>query len=225
MAHSYVQIHDSEEQAFRDFAESFREGAVLLVDTYDTIRGIKTAARVARTFREQTDVEIRGIRIDSGDLVELSRFARSHFEHEDVDFLKIFVSGDLDEYRIADLLERGAEIDGVGIGTRYGAARHAPAIEIVYKIVEYGGQGQAKASPGKHTRPGRKTIRRVTNDGCYAGDTISPFYPTPDDLFQPFASAEPMAEVQKRLAAQLAALPPGVKTIRNPQDYPVEFFM
>lgn len=225
MAHSYVQIHDSEEQAFRDFAEQFRENTVLLVDTYDAVEGIKTAAKVAKKFQGQTGVEIRGIRIDSGNLVELSKFARDHFRQHDLDFLKIFVSGDLDEYRIGDLLEQGAQLDGVGIGTRYGAARHAPAIEIVYKIAQYDGKPLAKTSPAKHTRPGRKTVLRVTDDGRYEKDIVSPLDPNAEDLLRPFTSAEPLVDIQQRLTTQLAALPSGVKAIKNPQVYPVDFLM
>ncbi len=225
MAHSYVQIHDSEEQAFRDFAEIFREGAVLLVDTYDTVQGIKTAARVARAFRKQTGVEIRGIRIDSGDLVGLSKYAHDYFKQQDLDFLKIFVSGDLDEYRIGSLLEQGAQIDGFGIGTRYGAARHAPAIEIVYKIVEYAGKGLVKTSPGKHTRPGRKTVLRVIGSKRCEKDIVGPLDPSAEDLLKPFTTTEPMADVQQRLTTQLATLPQAVKAVKNPQTYTVEFLV
>ena len=134
MAHSFVEAHESEEQAFRDFAEIHRENTILLVDTYDSVAGIKTAARVAKDFLRR-GIPLRGIRLDSGDLVELSRFARTHFQKEGLGFLRIFASGDLDEFRIADLLEAGAEIDGFGIGTRFTVSQHVPAIGIVYKLV------------------------------------------------------------------------------------------
>ncbi|MHC4517701.1 MAG: nicotinate phosphoribosyltransferase [Planctomycetota bacterium] len=222
MAHSYVQAHESEEQAFLDFARQFGERAVLLVDTYDTIKGIQVAAAVAKEIVEERGAKIKGIRIDSGDLVALSRFAREYFKREGLDFLKIFVSGDLDEYRIHDLLEQGAQIDGIGIGTRYGAARHAPAIEIVYKLIQYDGKGLLKTSPDKQTRPGRKTITRRKTDR-YEKDTVGPFDPNADDLLKPFTSSEPMAVIQQRLRSERAALPQGVTAIRNPETYPVEF--
>jgi len=225
MAHSYVQIHDSEEQAFRDFAGQFRQNAVLLVDTYDSIEGIKTAAHVAKQFWKETGTEIRGIRIDSGDLIALSKFARDYFRKQNLGFLKIFVSGDLDEYRIGDLLEQGAQIDGIGIGTRYGAARQAPAIEIVYKIVEHAGKGLAKTSPAKHTRPGRKGGLRTPRANRCEKDIVSPLDPTAKDLLRPFTSAEPMADIRERLTTELAALPPEVKALKNPRIYPVEFLM
>ena len=223
MAHSYVQIHESEAQAFRDFAEQFGERAILLVDTYDTHEGIRIAATVAHEVLEEKGIEIKGIRIDSGDLVALSQFARGAFHKEGLDFLKIFVSGDLDEYKIADLIAAGAEIDGIGIGTRYSAARHAPALEIVYKIAEYGDRGLAKTSPQKATRPGRKTIVRTSNSSRYGRDIVGPFRPEAANLLQPFEQAEPMDVIRKRLMLELAALPDAVRTIRDPEVYPVEF--
>jgi len=222
MAHSYVQAHESEQQAFLHFARQFRENAVLLVDTYDTLEGVQVAAAVAKQMIEERGIKIKGIRIDSGDLVALSRFAREYFQKEGLDFMKIFVSGDLDEYRIDDLLAQGAQIDGIGIGTRYGAARHAPAIEIVYKLVQYDSKGLLKTSPDKHTRPGRKSVTR-SKSNLYEIDTVSPFDPEADDLLNPFTSAEPMATIQQRLRTELAALPQSVKAIRNPEIYPVEF--
>ena len=160
MAHSFIEAHESEEQAFRDYAEIYGGNAILLVDTYDSIEGIKTAARVAQDFRDR-GIQIRGIRLDSGDLVELSRFARDHFRKTGVEFLKIFASGDLDEFRIAELLDAGAEIDGFGVGTRFTVSQHAPAIGIVYKIARYGDRDLHKTSPEKATLPGRKTLLRT----------------------------------------------------------------
>jgi nicotinate phosphoribosyltransferase len=221
MAHSFVEAHESEEQAFRDFAEIYRENTILLVDTYDSIEGIRTAARVAKDFVPR-GVKIRGIRLDSGDLVKLSQFARTHFQEEGLEFVKIFASGDLDEFRIADLLQAGAEIDGIGIGTRFTVSQHAPAIGIVYKIAQYGPRPLFKTSPEKATRPGRKSLRR-TGTERYEKDTIRPFAPEPEDLLQPFMHTEPMPVVQQRLARELSLLPASVKAIRNPAVYPVEW--
>ena len=162
MAHSFVHVHESQEQSFRNFTEAYGENSILLVDTYDSVEGIKAAANLARELYEEKDIKIRGIRIDSGDLVKLSNFARRHFQEKGVPFLKIFVSGDLDEFKIDDLLKQGGQIDGFGIGTRFAVSRFAPAIEIIYKIVQYGSKGVFKSSPGKETRPGRKTIIRIT---------------------------------------------------------------
>lgn len=223
MAHSFIHAHDSQEQAFRKFADAYGENTILLVDTYDCIEGIQEAAGVARQLYEQKNIRIAGIRIDSGDLFELARFARRHFAEQGVPFLKIFVSGDLDEFKINDLRRRGAEIDSFGIGTNFAVSRFAPAVEIVYKIVQYGGKGVFKTSPGKETRPGRKMVTRI-GDKYYQKDIVSPLQePRADDLLKPFESAEQMPTIQQRLAAELALLDASVRAIRNPKKYPVEF--
>ena len=250
MAHSFVHVHESQEQSFRNFTEAYGENSILLVDTYDSVEGIKAAANLARELYEEKDIKIRGIRIDSGDLVKLSNFARRHFQEKGVPFLKIFVSGDLDEFKINDLLEQGGQIDGFGIGTRFAVSRFCPAIEIIYKIVQYGSKGVFKTSPGKQTRPGRKTIIRIKGK-YYERDIISPrpsdgrvsplqsstnltSFPTLkypesrnrlvlDDLLKPFESVEQIQTIQKRLATELSLLDDSIKAIRNPKKYHVEF--
>jgi len=222
MAHSFVQSHQTEQQAFESFVEQYAHNAVLLVDTYDSIEGIKLAAQVAKQAMETTGTRIKGIRIDSGDLVELSRFARRYFRQQGLEFLKIFVSGDLDEFKIADLLDRGAEIDGFGVGTNFAVSRSAPAVEIVYKMVQYGDKPVFKTSHNKKTLPGRKSIIRKAAEH-FEKDIVLPRGETADDLLQPFHSPEPMPTIQQRLTAQLSALPATVKAIRDPEPYPVEF--
>lgn len=222
MAHSFVQVHESEEESFHNFAQSYGENAILLVDTYDSVEGIKKAARVAKRLFEQKGIKIKGIRIDSGDLVNLSNFARRHFQEQNVSFLKIFASGDLDEFKIADLLKAGAQIDGFGIGTRFAVSRFVPAIEIVYKIVQYGDRGLFKTSPDKQSRPGRKTITRIKS-GFYEKDIISPLKSQSDDLLKQFESAEQIQTIQQRLATELSCLDDSIKAIRNPGKYTVEF--
>jgi len=221
MAHSFIEAHESEEQAFRDYAEIYGQRTILLVDTYDSHEGIKTAARVAQDFAAQ-GIRIRGIRLDSGDLLDLSRFARQHFKKQGLEFLEILASGDLDEFRIADLLAAGAEIDGFGVGTRFTVSQHAPAIGIVYKIVQYGDRPLHKTSPDKATLPGRKTVTR-TGDGIYEKDVVLPLQADADDLLRRFESAEPLPVIQRRLASELAHLPDPMKAVRNPSAYPVEF--
>jgi nicotinate phosphoribosyltransferase len=222
MAHSFVQAHESEEQAFRDFAEIYGPDTILLVDTYDTMQGIKIAARVARDFLSNKGIKIKGIRLDSGDLVELSKFARDYLKREGLAFMNIFVSGDLDEFGIHDLLEAGAEVDGIGLGTRFAVSKYAPAVGIVYKISQYGDDPLHKTSPKKATLPGRKTILRNGRE-TYEGDTVRPFDADADDLLVTFECTEPIETIQERLQDELDSLPDAVKATRNPQDYPVEF--
>lgn len=222
MAHSFIQAFGDEADAFHSFIDKYRSRSILLVDTYDTIEGIKTAAQVARHWNEAQGVQVRGIRIDSGDLAELSAFARDYLDENDLGFVKIFVSGDLDEYKIDDLVQQGSPIDGFGIGTQYGAACRAAAISIVYKIAEYDGRGLSKTSPSKVTRPGRKTITRCIKKG-YERDVIVPFGTQAPDLLQPFVASDPIKTIQNRLKDELAALPPGVTALRTPEPYAVEF--
>ncbi len=222
MAHSFVQVHESEEQSFRSFAESYGENAILLVDTYDSIEGIKKAAKVARKIFDQKGIKIKGIRLDSGDLVSLSNFARRYFQEQGVSFLKIFASGDLDEFKIYDFVKAGAQIDGFGIGTNFAVSRSAPAVEIVYKIVQYGDKEVLKTSPDKQSRPGRKSITRV-KDKYYKKDIVSRMKANTDDLLKPFESVEKMQTIQNRLTVELSALDDSIKQIRNPGKYIVEF--
>ena len=220
MAHSFVQMHEDEEQAFRTFAEIYGEKTILLVDTYDTIEGIKIAVRVARDFLER-GVKLRGIRLDSGDILEQSRFARKYLKEQGLEFLQIFASGNLDEFKIHDLLAAGGQFDGFGVGTRFTVSRYAPSLGIVYKLAQYGDRPLHKTSPKKATLPGRKTILR-TGAERFEKDTVRPLDPSSDDLLRPFESAEPTETVQERMQAQLAALPDPIKAIRNPAEYPVE---
>jgi nicotinate phosphoribosyltransferase len=222
MAHSYIEAHGSEERAFRQFIDLYDEKAILLVDTYDAVEGIKKAAKVAHQVYEEKNIRIRGIRIDSGDFISLSKFARQYFKEKRVDFLKIFVSSGLDEYRIAELLNNGAEIDGFGIGTRFAVSHQAPDIDIVYKIVQYAGKGLYKTSPDKQTKPKRKTIVRTQNK-FYVKDSVHLFKARADDLLKFFESPEPLDKLRKRLSVELANLPDSIKAITNPQKYPVEF--
>ena len=239
MAHSYVEVHDSEQQAFRRFTDLYGKSAILLVDTYDVIEGIKKAATVARQVYKEKGIKIRGIRIDSGDFTSLTKFARQYFKKTGVEFLKIFVSSALDEYRIEQLLNSGAEIDGFGVGTKFAVCYHAPAVDIVYKIIQYAGKGLYKTSPDKQTKPRRKTILR-TKDNFYVKDEVISFTGCANDLLRPFqwvpaGSIEPqisnleilypesMDKIKERLANELANLPDSIKAITNPQNYLVEF--
>lgn len=228
MAHSFIQAHESEEQAFRDFARIYGDKTILLVDTYDTINGIKIAARVARDFLER-GVHLRGIRLDSGDIVEQSKFARKYLREQGLGFLQIFASGNLDEFKLHDLLAAGGQFDGFGVGTHFTVSKYAPAVGIVYKLSQYGDRPLHKTSPEKATLPGRKTIQRIggqrTEDGGqrYERDIVKPLDPQADDLLRPFASAEQMQTIRERLRSELCALPDSVKRIRNPVEYQVEF--
>lgn len=159
MAHAYVMAFPSELKAFLAFAREYPARPIFLVDTYDVRQGVEHTIEAARIL-EKEGIRVFGIRIDSGDLVELSRLARSMLDEAGLREVKILLSGDLDEYRIAKLLEQGASVDSFGVGTRMGTSSDAPYLGGVYKLVEYEGAPRVKRSPGKQTLPGRKQVYR-----------------------------------------------------------------
>ncbi|HKK08271.1 MAG TPA: nicotinate phosphoribosyltransferase, partial [Gemmatimonadota bacterium] len=170
MGHSYVQAHDSEEDALRAFADLY-PGTTLLVDTYDTLEGVRTVARLASG--EGGAFRPGAIRLDSGDLAELARASREILDDAGLGDVEIFASGGLDEDSVASLVEDGAPIDGFGVGTGMGVSRDAPALDIAYKLVEYGGEGRIKLSPGKELLPGPKQVFRVEDGGEAVRDVLA----------------------------------------------------
>ncbi len=222
MAHSFIEAYGDEEEAFRDFALAYGREAVLLVDTYDTVEGVRKACKVAKEIEREKGVRIKGVRLDSGDLCELSRFARKFFAENGAEYLKIFVSTEIDEYKIAGLSEKGAQIDGFGVGTNLAVSREAPAVDIVYKLAEYAGKGTLKTSPGKATYPGRKSLLRE-RDGHFVKDVVRPYEENCDDLLILFESPEDMDVVKSRLGRQLEGLEDSLKKTVAPAKYPVEF--
>jgi nicotinate phosphoribosyltransferase len=222
MAHSFVEAHDSERQAFAAFIDVHGADSILLVDTFEPFEGIRIAADVAKAYARR-GVRIRGIRLDSGDFAEQARFARRLFDSLGLSFMKIFASGGLDEYRIAELVATVPEIDGFGIGTRFAVSREAPDLDIVYKLARFGQRDVFKTSPGKVTRPGRKSIARVTHGGRYSKDIVGPLRTCGPDLLAPFTRPERMEVIQKRLQNELTKLPDDVRRLERPGVYPVEF--
>ena len=159
MAHSYIQAHADESAAFAAFARAQPENAILLIDTYDTERGAHKVVQLARTLAAE-GIAIKGVRIDSGDLAEHARRVRAILDAAGLAAVTIFASGNLDEFRVRDLLARGAPIDGFGIGTRMNTSADAPYLDCAYKLQEYDGEPRRKRSEGKATWPGRKQVYR-----------------------------------------------------------------
>jgi nicotinate phosphoribosyltransferase len=159
MAHAFVQAYEHEIDAFRAFAEDHPDGCVLLVDTYDTLQGVRNAIVVAEEMASR-GARLRGIRLDSGDLVELSRSARELLDGAGLRDVTIFASGGLDELDIAALVAAGAPIDAFGVGTDLVVSMDRPALDIAYKLVSYAGRGVAKLSAGKQSLPGAKQVYR-----------------------------------------------------------------
>ncbi|MFW2514235.1 nicotinate phosphoribosyltransferase [Demequina sp. SO4-13] len=171
MAHSYVMAFDDEREAFRRFARDFPSSAVLLIDTYDTVEGARRAVGVAHELADE-GVRVAGVRLDSGDLRALSMRVREILDEGGLEDVRIIASGDLDEHRIAELLQAGAPIDSFGVGTQMGVSADAPSLSAVYKLVEYDGRPVVKLSADKSTLPGRKQVWRDEHGGTLAGDTM-----------------------------------------------------
>ena len=226
MAHSFVQAHESEAAAFRHFAEAFPDNAVLLIDTYDTLEGARKAVAAAQAFR------MKGVRLDSGDLETLSRQVRSVLDQAGMRHAIVFASGNLDEYRVADLVAAGAPIDSFGIGTSLVTSGDHPSLDAVYKLQEYAGRARRKRSAGKATWPGRKQVFRTSAaDGTFACDLVTvdgdpqPGEPLLRCVMQQgrrLATA-PLESARKHALEQLARLPVPLRSLQPAAaPYPVE---
>lgn len=169
MAHSYVQAHDDELDAFRAFARLY-PATTLLVDTYDTLAGVRKVVQLAREMGEEFGV--RAIRLDSGDLAELAFEARRILDDAGLEEVEIFASGGLDEVEVERLVAAEAPITGFGVGTGMGVSADAPSLDVAYKLTSYAGRGRLKLSPGKPILPGRKQVFRREEAGTAVGDVI-----------------------------------------------------
>jgi nicotinate phosphoribosyltransferase len=235
MAHSYVMFFDKEIDAFRTFAKAFPENSTFLIDTYDDLKGAKNAAVVAKEL-EKEGHRLSGVRLDSGDLVDLSKKVRSILDENDLRYVKIFASGDLDEYRVAELVRRGAKIDSFGVGTRMSTSYDRPYVDVVYKLsgkVENGAFVPAmKLSKGKITLPGKKQVfRQEDTRGNYVRDIIG----LEDEEVEGRALLLKVMEkgnivydmpqlkrIRENALRNLSGLPGRYKKLRNAPVYPVE---
>jgi nicotinate phosphoribosyltransferase len=225
-AHAWIMAADNEKQAFRDFAEIF-PGGTLLVDTYDTLQGVRNALASGAVFH--------GIRLDSGDLLELSRGARRILDEAGRKDVQIVASGDLNEYRIHDLLAAGAPVDVFGVGTELVTSRDEPTLSTVYKLVEQhtaaGVVGRMKLSAEKRTYPFAKQVfRNVDASGRFDGDVIglADEQPGGQPLLVPVLKAgklvrplDTLGDIQKRVQGQLRALPAALLELTPAPPYPV----
>jgi nicotinate phosphoribosyltransferase len=222
MAHSYIEAFPTEVDAFRAYAQDFPGRVTFLVDTYDTITGIKHAIA---TIRELGPTGRLGIRIDSGDLVALSRQARRMLDQAGLPHVRIVASGGLDEFSIDQLVRGGAKIDAFGVGTRMGVSADHPYLDTAYKLVCYEGRPVMKLSRGKVTAPGRKQVFRRPRP---FGDLVGLYDEEPprgyERLLEPAmikgerrAPRAPISEAKARFAVDLARLPAAAKDISLPR--------
>jgi nicotinate phosphoribosyltransferase len=169
-AHSWVQAFPTEQQAFRELQKLLGESTVFLIDTYDTLEGARLAATLGKP--------LWGVRLDSGNLLELSRAVRRILDSAGLKDARIMTTGDLNEFKILELVAAGAPIDAFGVGTELATSADAPTLGGVYKLVELESDGQkrytAKLSPDKHTMPGAKQVFRYARHDEIACASESP---------------------------------------------------
>ena len=230
MAHSFVQAHDDETEAFERFARSRPDGLTLLIDTYDTEAAARKVVALAPRLRA-AGIAIRAVRLDSGDLGALAKGVRRILDAGDLREVTIFASGGLDEDGIGALLRGGAPIDGFGVGTSLTTSSDAPGLDCAYKLQEYAGVARRKRSAGKATWPGRKQVwRRFGADGRMAGDvlTLESEAQAGEALIRPVMRAgrrlqasPALAEIRARTARNLEQLPEPLRALQPGAGYPV----
>lgn len=174
VAHSYIEAHDEESQAFRRFTATRPGRTTLLIDTYDTMRAAERVARLESELRAQGSSHgVDSVRIDSGDLGTQAREVRRILDEHGCREVRIVLSGGLDEQQIAALVSSGAPVNAFGVGTSLAVSADAPALDMAYKLQMYAGRPRRKRSPGKATWPGAKQVlREYGPDGVALRDRI-----------------------------------------------------
>lgn len=231
-AHSWTMAFETEPEAFSAYRQVFPEHSTLLVDTYDTVEGIRNAIA--------SGTDLKGIRLDSGDFLSLSRTARTMLDAAGMQSTKIVVSGDMNEFKVQDLLAAGAPVDIFGIGTELVTSLDAPSLGGVYKLVELETRDgrlrhALKLSNSKVSYPGCKQVwRKLESDGTMSGDLLGLAHERPEgeallvevlkagQRLQPSDhSLKALQLIQRRTLSQLAALPESLQQLRNAEHYPV----
>jgi nicotinate phosphoribosyltransferase len=242
MAHSYVMAHERERDSFAHFARSFPQLTTLLVDTYDTLKGVQNAVAVGLEMKARGE-RLQGVRLDSGDLLDLSHRARQILDRAGLNDAAIFASGNLDEYRIEELLKAGAPIDAFGVGTALVVSADAPSGDFNYKLVEYEDRPCIKTSAGKLSMPSRKQVFRALDGAgrCYADliglvdesavSVAREFKPAPARIVELLATQfdngrrvtprPTLDESREHFRQSFAALDARYKSIGRPETYPV----
>jgi len=245
MAHKFISERPSELAAFRDYTAAFPNNTTLLIDTYDTLEGARNASIVAKEMAAR-GTQLRAVRLDSGDLLTLSKQVRRILDAEGLDYVQIIASHDLDEFQIDTLLSNGAPIDSFGVGTRLATGANfnprtreggPSALGGVYKVVESDGRPVRKQSldePSKATIPGKKQVHRLTDTaGNYTKDWVTLW---DEDVSEGQPLLVPVIEdgelvcdfptlqaIQAHTTAELQKLPISHKSLREAVPYSVEF--
>lgn len=233
LAHSFIEAHDHEVEAFRNFVTARGRRTSLLIDTYESEKAARRIVDLARELRASgSPARIQGVRIDSGDLAAQAASVRRILDAGECNDVEIILSGSLDEHRIEAMVAAGTPVDAFGIGTRLDVSSDAPALDMAYKLQEYAGRPRRKRSTGKQTWPGRKQVFRQRNaHGELAGDYIA--------LVDEPAEGEPLleevmrdgrrtlhsptlSEIREHVRLELSHLPASMKRLEEGDpEYPV----
>lgn len=206
MAHSYIQAHERETDAFEHFARSHPHASTMLIDTYNTEAAAQSLVPLARRLARE-GINIQAVRLDSGDLAEHARQVRRILDQGGLTGITIFASGNLDEYKLAEFIAAGAPIDGFGVGTRMNTSADRPYLDCAYKLQEYAGVARRKRSEGKASWPGRKQVYRSYGAGGFmAADVLT----TADAVQSGQPLLLPVMQQGRRLAKS-----PALDTVRD----------
>ncbi|HEU4655455.1 MAG TPA: nicotinate phosphoribosyltransferase [Steroidobacteraceae bacterium] len=231
VAHSFIQAHINEVDAFRNIAKCAPKNLTLLIDTYNTATAARRVVALARELHEQ-GVEVSAVRIDSGDLLEESKRVRSILDGNGGKNIRILASSGLDEHEIARLQAAGAPIDVYCVGTHVAVSRDAPALDCAYKLQQYAGRATRKLSIDKETWPGpREVFRQYDPHGLIATDVLGcldeNIEGTPQ-LRRVMSSGKrtcsplPLAEIREHCKEQLAQLPVPLRSLGPVRRSPVK---
>src|SRR5579885_348982 len=215
---SYIQAHECEAASFEAFAALYPE-TTLLVDTYDTLDGVRKV--IALSQKLGSGFRVRAVRLDSGDLGGLARETRAMLDQAGLPQVAIFASSSLDEYAIQKLVSSGAPIDAFGVGTKLAVLEDACHLDMAYKLVDYGGQGRLKLSANKLLYPGRKQVFRQCENGCMVRDVIARFDESlpGQPLLQPVMQAGApvtrieLEESRRRFQGEIGRLPAHLRAL------------
>jgi nicotinate phosphoribosyltransferase len=236
MAHSFIMSYPKEIDAFRAFAKTFPNKSTLLIDTYDDISGAEKAVVVAKEL-EAEGFRLGGVRLDSGDLAQTSKKVRKILDDQGLDYVKIFASGDLDEFKIEELLSKGARIDSFGVGTKMGTSADRPYLDVIYKLCETMAANGSfspimKLSKNKITLPGRKQVYRFKDAaGNFEKDTITladekvqgePLLVKVMEKGKLIIKFPSIADIRATAAGNLSKLPEEYQALTCASVYPVE---
>jgi nicotinate phosphoribosyltransferase len=230
MAHSFVEAHDDEASAFERFARARPENLTLLLDTYDTEAAARKVVRLAPKLAA-AGIAIRAVRLDSGDLLGLSRSIRGILDGGGLQAISILVSGGLDEDDIMALNTAKAPIDGFGVGTSLATSADAPALDCAYKLQEYAGLPRRKQSLGKASWPGRKQVWRLHDGNMQMIEDVvaaegdeqdgTPLLAKVMAAGKRIAATPTLAEIRARAASELQSLPETLKRLDSATRYKV----